>query len=501
MELPDTDNFDINAEPEKLLPVFRELPADLETPVSVFLKLGNTTPSFLLESVERGEQLGRYSFIGANPYAVVQSYENEGLIRHKREETKVQLAKSPDGPNPLDLVKRYLAHYQVTGVPELPRFFGGAVGYLSYDMVRFFEKLPDCHHDELRLPDSAFIFTDPLIIFDHVQQKMKIVTNVPGGIDNRAAYEEGQVKINAVLDALKRPLPNCSQIHFSDSASDKKAPEFISNFTRSEFVEIVKRAKEYIFAGDAFQIVPSQRLRRKTEAKPFDIYRALRMLNPSPYMYYLDYGSFQLIGSSPELLVKLEDGQAETRPIAGTKPRGKTEEEDKALVASLESDPKERAEHTMLVDLGRNDLGRVCRHGSVKVPVYMSVEKYSHVSHLVSSVVGELEPDYNAFDLLRACFPAGTLSGAPKIRAMEIINELEGTRRGPYGGAVGYFGFDGNMDTCITIRTIVMIGDTVYLQGGCGIVADSDPVLEYEETRNKMKALENAVLLAESWKD
>lgn len=501
MQLPDINNFDMGIEARQLLPVFKELPADLETPVSVFLKLGNTTPSFLLESVERGEQLGRYSFIGANPYAVVQSSKGEGLIRHERDEINIQLGASQDGPDPLHLVKRYLAQYKVTGVPELPRFFGGAVGYLSYDTVRFFEKLPDCLHDELQLPDSAFMFTDPLIIFDHVKQRMKIVTNVPGGADNTTAYQEGLKRIEAVLNDLKKPLTTEAQIHFSDSASEKQSPEFVSNFTQSEFVEIVKRAKEYIFAGDAFQIVPSQRLRRKTEAKPFDIYRALRMLNPSPYMYYLDFGSFQLIGSSPELLVKLEDGQAETRPIAGTKPRGKTEEEDRELVASLESDPKERAEHTMLVDLGRNDLGRVCRHGSVKVPVYMSVEKYSHVSHLVSSVVGELEPGYDAFDLLRACFPAGTLSGAPKIRAMEIINELEGTRRGPYGGAVGYFGFDGNMDTCITIRTIIMIGDTVYLQGGCGVVADSDPEREYEETLNKMKALENAVLLAESWKD
>ncbi len=500
MQLQDLNNLGIKEGQDNLVPVFRELPADLETPVSVFLKLGKTPPSFLLESVERGEQLGRYSFIGANPYAVVQSSESEGFIRHKGEEIKVQLGTPPCGPDALHLVKRYLAQYKVTEVPGLPRFFGGAVGYLSYDMVRFFEKLPDCPQDELQLPDSAFMFTDPLIIFDNVQQKMKIVANVPGGADNTVAYQEGQERIGVALDALKKPLFPESQIHFSDSIADKNTSEFVSNFTRSQFIEIVKRAKEYIFAGDAFQIVPSQRLRRRTTAAPFDIYRALRMLNPSPYMYYLDFGNFQLIGSSPELMVKLEEGRAETRPIAGTMPRGKTEEEDKALIASLEADPKERAEHTMLVDLGRNDLGRVCNHGSVKVPLYMSVEKYSHVSHLVSSVVGELRPGYDAFDLFRACFPAGTLSGAPKIRAMEIINELEGTRRGPYGGAVGYFGYGGNMDTCITIRTIVMIGDTVYLQGGCGIVADSDPVREYEETLNKMKALEDAVRLAESWK-
>jgi anthranilate synthase component 1 len=500
MQFQDLNNLRLKEGQDNLVPVFRELPADLETPVSVFLKIGKNPPGFLLESVEKGEQLGRYSFIGANPYALVQSSESEGFIRHKGEEIKVQLGTPPQGPDALHLVKKYLAQYKVTEVPGLPRFFGGAVGYLSYDMVRFFERLPDCPRDELQLPGSAFMFTDPLIIFDHVQQKMKIVANVPGGADNTVAYQEGQERIDAVLDALNKPLSPDSHINYSVSTPDKRTPEFVSNFTQSEFVEVVKRAKEYIFAGDAFQIVPSQRLRRRTNAAPFDIYRALRMLNPSPYMYYLDFGNFQLIGSSPELLVKLEEGRAETRPIAGTKPRGKTEEEDKALIASLESDPKERAEHTMLVDLGRNDLGRVCHHGSVKVPVYMSVEKYSHVSHLVSSVVGELGPGYDAFDLLRACFPAGTLSGAPKIRAMEIINELEGTRRGPYGGAVGYFGYGGNMDTCITIRTIVMIGDTVYLQGGCGVVADSDPEREYEETLSKMKALEDAVLLAESWR-
>lgn len=500
MQLPDLNNLCLSGEQGSLVPVFRELPADLETPVSVFLKLEKTPPCFLLESVERGEQLGRYSFIGTNPYAVVQSSKSEGFIRHKDKEIRVQLGTSLDGPDPLHLVKRFLAQRKVSKVNGLPRFFGGAVGFLCYDMVRFFEKLPDCPEDELQLPDSAFMFTDPLIIFDHVQQRMKIVANVPGGVDNKTAYQEGKERIDAVLDTLKRPLPPEFQINSSVPSSEEKMPEFVSNFTQSQFVDVVKRAKEYIMAGDAFQIVPSQRLRRKTQAKAFDIYRALRMLNPSPYMFYLDFGNFQLIGSSPEMLVKLEEGRAETRPIAGTRPRGKTEEEDKELIASLEADPKERAEHVMLVDLGRNDLGRVCYHGSVKVPLYMSVEKYSHVSHLVSSVVGELKPGYDAFDLLRACFPAGTLTGAPKIRAMEIINELEGTRRGPYGGAVGYFGYDGNMDTCITIRTIVMIDDTVYLQGGCGVVADSDPVREYDETRNKMKALEDAVCLAESWK-
>ena len=426
MELKKALNeFYTDREPGNLVPVLKELPADLETPASVFLKLGNNPPSFLLESVEGGEQLGRYSFIGANPYLTIQSSKNEGTICHNGSESKIQMGLSSDVPDSLNLVKNFIDQYGVTEIPGLPRFVGGAVGYISYDMVRFFERLPECFHDELNLPDSSFIFSDPLVIFDHVQQKMKVVANIPGGVDNTEAYNEGKKRIDSVLDALRKPLSPEYQLYSSDMASGDNTPEFVSNFTQDQFVGAVKKAKEYIMAGDAFQIVPSQRLRRKTKAKPFDIYRALRMLNPSPYMYYLDFGGFQLIGSSPELLVKMEDGKAETRPIAGTMPRGKTEEEDKELIARLEADPKERAEHVMLVDLGRNDLGRVCKPGSVKVPTYMSVEKYSHVSHLVSSVVGDVKPGYDAFDLLRACFPAGTLTGAPKIRAMEIINELE----------------------------------------------------------------------------
>ncbi len=485
-------------EQETLVPVFKELPADLETPVSVFLKLGKTPPCFLLESVERGEQLGRYSFIGTNPYLTVQTSGDEGIICHKGEVSKATLGMSPKGPDPLHLVKSLLARCRVAKVPGLPRFFGGAVGYLSYDVVRFFENLPNCPDDELQLPDSAFLFSDTLVIFDHVQHKMKIVSNVPGGIDNTASHQEAVGKIDNIIAVLNGSIPSEPQIRFPISAKD--APPLISNFTPSQFADMVEMAKEHILSGDAFQIVLSQRLRCQTWAEPFAIYRALRMLNPSPYMFYLDFGNFQLIGSSPEMLVKLEEGRAETRPIAGTRPRGRSDEEDEAMIADLLADPKERAEHTMLVDLGRNDIGRVCRFGSVRVPLFMGIEKYSHVIHIVSSVEGELKEGYDAFDLLRACFPAGTVSGAPKIRSMEIISELEGIRRGPYAGAVGYFGFGGNMDTCITIRTIVMVGDTVYLQGGAGIVADSEPMREYEESLNKIKVLEEAVRLAEGWK-
>jgi len=497
MENADMSNKDDPVEGSA--PVVRELPADLETPVSVFLKMGENPPSFLLESVERGEQLGRYSFIGANPYLTLQTSGNEATIRQQDKLTKVTLGAPQQPTDPLYLVQSLLATQRIPRVPGLPRFFGGAVGYLGYDAVRFFEELPPCTDDELGLPDSSFLFNDTLVIFDHVQHKMKVVSNVLGNTGESHSRSEASDKVNQVVATLNGSLPERPRSR--PPLSMEQTPPLVSNFTASQYTDMVRQAKEYILAGDAFQIVLSQRLRRRTWADPFSIYRALRMLNPSPYMFYLDFGGFQLIGSSPEMMVKLEDGKAETRPIAGTRPRGRNAEEDNALTRSLLADPKERAEHTMLVDLGRNDIGRVSRFGTVEVPVLMEIEKYSHVMHIVSSVQGELNPEYSSFDLLRACFPAGTLSGAPKVRSMEIISELEGTRRGPYGGAVGYFGFGGNMDTCITIRTIVMIGDTVFLQGGAGIVADSDPMNEYEETLNKIQVLEEAVRLAESWKE
>jgi anthranilate synthase component 1 len=375
--------------------------------------------------------------------------------------------------------------------PDLPRFFGGAVGYLSYDVVRFLEKLPLPSQDELGLPDSIFLFTNTLVIFDHVEHKMKVVCNIPAE-DEVSARGEAQDKLDEIVTLLQGPLPSLRH-----PASPGETSQLTSNFTEKEFCHLVEEAKGHIFDGDAFQIVLSQRLRRQTRAKPFSIYRALRMLNPSPYMFYLDFGDFQLIGSSPEMLVRLTEGRAEARPIAGTRPRGRSEGEDQRLIKELLGDPKERAEHIMLVDLGRNDLGRVCRFGTVKVPLLMGIEKYSHVIHIVSSVEGALRENCDAFSLARSSFPAGTVSGAPKIRAMEIISELEGTRRGPYAGAVGYFGFGGNMDTCIAIRTIVMVGDTVYFQGGAGIVADSDPEREYQESLKKIEVLERAVRLAE----
>jgi anthranilate synthase component I len=491
--LPNIETFRGLAKEGNLVPVFRELSADLDTPVSVFLKLKQEAPTFLLESVEGGEKLGRYSFIGVGHNVVLKASGDKAIVYKNGDRQRIRLDKGRDC---LHLVQEILAQRQVVKVAGLPRFFGGAVGYISYDMVRHFEKLPECSQDELSLPECVFVFTDTMIIFDHVQHKMKIVANnyIDGPIES--VYKQAVTKIESIVSRLskKSPLESDGANGRTTSLQDK---EVESNFTQEEFETAVRSCKEYIAAGDAFQVVLSQRLRRKTSARPFDIYRALRMLNPSPYLFYLDLGGFQLIGSSPEMLVKVEDGLAETCPIAGTRPRGANSKEDEALRAELLNDPKEKAEHAMLVDLSRNDLGRVCEYGTVKVTELMKVEKYSHVMHIVSTVEGRLKASENAFSLLRAAFPAGTLSGAPKIRAMEIITEFEGLKRGPYGGAVGYFSYTGNMDTCITIRTIVMIRNTVYLQAGAGIVYDSDPTREYHETLNKLKALESAVVMAE----
>ncbi|MBI4322330.1 MAG: anthranilate synthase component I [Chloroflexi bacterium] len=487
MVFPDLDTFKGLAERGNIVPVWRELPADLDTPVSVYLKLRKDGPSFLLESVEGGEKLGRYSFIGSVSEPALQSYGDVARLSNGHGPVEMTLR----GSDPLHLLKQLLANRRVAGAEQLPKFFGGAVGYIGYDTVRFFEKVPAVERDELNVPDCVFLLADNIIIFDHVRHTMKVVCNAHVDGDVESAYRDAVHRIDEEIAELARPY---FQEAHSSATRDR---ELASNFTLEEFSRRVEAAKEYIAAGDSFQIVLSQRFRRRTSATSFQIYRALRMLNPSPYMYYLDLGDFQLVGSSPEVLVKAENGRAYTRPLAGTRRRGSDDAEDQALIADLLADPKERAEHVMLVDLARNDLGRVCRYGTVNVPLLMGVEKYSHVIHIVSSVEGELRQDRDAFDLLRASFPAGTLSGAPKVRAMEIIAELEGIRRGPYGGAVGYFGYSGNMDTCITIRTIVMKGDTVYLQAGAGIVADSEPVREYQETLSKIKALELAVKLAE----
>jgi anthranilate synthase component I len=473
-----------------MVPVYRRLLADLETPVSVYLKLAQTGDvSFLLESVEGGEQVGRYSFLGVNPSGVV-TFKDGQITRNKGGEVTTR-ALRPD-EDPLDALKIELEGVKPVRLEGLRRLVGGAVGYIGYDIVRYFERLPETTTSDLDLPEMAFLLPDTLVIFDHAKHQLIIMANAHNTGDPDAAYQDAIRRIDQIVVALGKPLP---EIPMPEKVLDE---ELQSNIPREKFEENVRIAKEYIAAGDAFQIVLSQRFTRKTTASPLMIYRAVRALNPSPYMFFLKFGDdFTLMGASPEMLVRLEDGVATTRPLAGTRKRGKNEAEDKALEAELLDDPKERAEHVMLVDLGRNDLGRVCEYGTVKVTDMMNIERYSHVMHIVSNVDGRVRDGVDAFGLFRATFPAGTLSGAPKVRAMEIIEELEDARRGPYGGAVGYFSFDGSMDTCITIRALIMRGDTVYIQAGAGIVADSDPATEYEETVNKARALAVAVHYAE----
>lgn len=491
MYCPTVDEVRLLAKKGNLVPIWRQMPADLETPVSVYLKLRERGPSFLLESVEKGEQLGRYSFLGVEPAGVLTAGAGKVSLW---EPGSVQELDAPGG-DPLVAMKRVLSRYRPIRTEGLPRFCGGLVGYLGYDAVRFFERAPLAPKIGLGLPDAVFLLADSLVIFDHVKHRLLVVAGAHVEGDVSSAYEAAIHKIEAIISELKRPV---SSLPTRAPGDGIQCNSWASNRTQADFEGAVRAAKEYITAGDIFQVVLSQRLSRRTTVDPFTIYRTLRMLNPSPYMFYLDLPEdLHVIGSSPEMLVRLDGRQAEVRPIAGTRPRGVKPAEDQALAQELLADPKERAEHVMLVDLGRNDLGRVCRYGTVQVPELMTIERYSHVMHIVSGVQGELQPGLDAFDLLRATFPAGTVSGAPKVRAMEIIAELEGERRGPYAGGVGYFGYSGNMDTCIAIRTIIMQGNMAHVQAGAGIVADSDEAREYQETLNKAQALAEAVRIAE----
>jgi len=486
---PSLEEFIEKAKEGNLIPVYKEILADMETPVSAFRKIDTDDYAYLLESVERGEKLGRYSFLASSPSIIFKSKGNQVEIIEGK---KSQVRTSSD---PLEILKGLMAQYRPVSDPELPRFIGGAVGYLGYDMVRCFEPRLQASQrpDDLNLPDAAFLLTDTLLVFDHLKHKVKVISNAHVKGAPERAYQEAMRKIEGLIEQLKRPSSPASRIQHPASRIEVK-----SNLTEEDFKENVQRAKEYIRAGDIIQVVLSQRLHTEIHVPPFDIYRALRTVNPSPYMYYLKCGDLRLIGSSPEILVRAEDGMVEVRPIAGTRPRGKTPQEDEALARELLADPKEQAEHIMLVDLGRNDLGRVAEFGTVKVNELMVIERYSHVMHIVSDITGRLTEGKDAFNALRACFPAGTVTGAPKIRAMEIIDELEPIGRGPYAGAVGYFSFSGNLDTCITIRTIVMKGNHTYVQAGAGIVADSVPAREYQETLNKAQALVKAIELAET---
>jgi len=477
-----------------LIPVYREICDDLETPVSAFKKI-DSGQSFLLESVEGGEKIARYSFLGSDPVMVVSSHNGQVRIQEGIQTRTINVSQ-----NPLHVVKEILARYNYVPVEGLPRFFGGMVGYMGYDLVRYFEPIPEKNPDDLKLPELLFFLVDTFLIFDHLAHTIKIISNAFIEDSAEQAYDQAVEKIDQLYQKLQAPV-KFSRILNADImdresgniGSAQNQVDIISNHTAAEFEGCVKKAKEYITEGDVIQVVLSQRLSSEISCSSFDLYRALRLLNPSPYMYYLKYEDMKIVGASPEILVRVVDGIAEERPIAGTRKRGSTEEEDRFLAEDLLADPKERAEHIMLLDLGRNDLGRVCRPGTVQVTEQMVIEKYSHVMHIVSNVKGILRDDLDCFDLLQACFPAGTVSGAPKVRAMQIIEELEPVRRGPYAGAVGYFGFSGNMDTCITIRTIVIKGKTAYIQAGAGIVADSDPQMEYQETLNKARALIEAI--------
>jgi anthranilate synthase component 1 len=491
---PTLEEFKKKARQGNLIPVYREILADMETPVSAFRKIDDGTYSFLLESVEGGEKWARYSFLGSKPSIVVRTRDHQvEVIRHGRKEMRTF------EQDPLEAIRDLLSAYRPVPDPGLPRFYGGGVGFLGFDVVRFFERMPDRRKLGLDLPDIFFMITDTLVIFDTVTHMIKVVSNahVNGG-SVTAAYREAVSKIDAIVKKLRgggrSRTPGVRR-------KTTRGTKLTSNFTQPQYEQAVLKAKEYIRAGDIFQVVPSQRFERPIRVEPFEIYRALRLINPSPYMYFLRCGDATVVGASPEVMVRLEGERIDLRPIAGTRKRGATEEEDRKLEQELLADPKERAEHIMLVDLGRNDVGRVSEMGSVSVSELMVIERYSHVMHIVSNVRGKLEPGKDAYDVIRACFPAGTVSGAPKIRAMEIIDELEPTRRGPYAGAVGYFGFSGNMDTCITIRTLVIKDRTAYIQAGGGVVADSVPALEYQETVNKAKAMLRAVEMAEEGLD
>ena len=477
-----------------LIPVYREIPGDLETPVSAYYKLASKSAySFLLESVEGEENIARYSFIARDPELVFSSKGYEARIL--RFAGKPKLEKISFSGSPLSLVRALMKDFHAVQVADLPRFYGGMVGYLSYDCVRFFERLPDKSPDDLKLPDICLALAKDLVVFDHRHHTIKVVSCVHlAKTDSRQGkirkYKSAQKTIDALIADMRKPL--------ALPASQKKAGKMTvtSNCTKSQYEQMVIKAKKHIKAGDVFQIVPSQRFKVDIDVPAFELYRSLRVLNPSPYMFYLNFDGLQLVGASPELLVRCENGLVETRPIAGTRPRGSNDQQDQELARDLLADPKEKAEHIMLVDLGRNDLGRVCIKGTVRLSEFMVVEKYSHVMHIVSNVQGKLRPDMDALDVLEAVFPAGTLSGAPKIRAMEIIEEMEPQKRGPYGGAVGILGFSKNLDTCITIRTIVVCKEKAYIQAGAGIVADSDPASEYTETVNKAKAQIRAIELA-----
>jgi len=490
---PSRESFRELARQGNLIPVYREIIADMETPVSAFHKIDTGDHSFLFESVEKGGKFARYSFLGASPNVIFKARGKNVTFREGDRQRDYTIQ-----DDPLHELERLMAGYRPVPVEGLPLFYGGAVGYLGFEAVTLFEPtVTRAKKDDLGVPDAYFFITDTLLIFDHLERRIKIVANAHVSDPAQAdlAYDEAEAKIKELEARLERPV----RARLLPSVTGVEPLEPAINMSRDQYVKMTEAMQEYIRAGDIFQVVPSQRFEVPFDRPPIDLYRALRLINPSPYMFCLSLGDMALVGSSPELHVRCEEGRVQIRPIAGTRPRGKDAEEDDRLTAELLADPKERAEHVMLVDLARNDVGRVCKFNTVKLTDFMITERYSHVMHIVSNVEGELNPGHTAYDVMRATFPAGTVSGSPKIRAMQIIADQEPTCRGTYAGAVGYFGFSGNLDSCIAIRTVLLKDGKAYLQAGGGLVADSTPLGEYQESISKAKAGLKALAMAKQF--
>ncbi len=492
---PAFEDFQGWADQAPCVPVYRQVTSDGLTPVSAFTRIERSAPSFLFESVVGGEKVGRFSFLGTEPFLRFEARGESITITPGHDPSASKTSTSAD---PFKDLETLIERYRAVHLPGLPRFAGGAVGYAAYDAVRYTEHLPNGPADDRGLPDLSFSLYDRMVIFDHIRKTIFVVAHahVGPGIDPRAAYDRACSRVDEMVERLSTPGDDPIPVDIDTEGPLQLVPE--SNFSREGYEQVVRHCQEYIKAGDIFQVVPSQRFRVETTASAFNIYRVLRVVNPSPFLFYLTFDDFHLIGSSPEILVRVEDGLVTIRPLAGTRRRGKTEAEDRALAEELLADPKERAEHIMLVDLGRNDVGRVSDFASVQLTDVMKVERYSHVMHITSNVTGRLSPGKTAFDALRAGLPAGTVSGAPKVRAMQVIDEVEPQKRGPYGGAVGYIDFTGNMDTCIALRTLVLQGKTAYVQAGGGVVYDSLPADEFEETVNKARGLLKAIEIAET---
>ncbi|HID23601.1 MAG TPA: anthranilate synthase component I [Planctomycetaceae bacterium] len=487
---PSLDEFRRLAEDATVVPVYRRLVSDMLTPVSAYCRVADTASSFLFESVVGGEKIGRYSFLGTDPFLRIDAYDRDVVITQGGSQQRFAAS------DPLAELGRVLAGYRSARVPGVPPYCGGAVGYAGYDVIRYTEHLPNAPEDDRRLPDLSFAFYDRMVVFDHINKTIFVVAHARTDCGSlRQEYERACDTVDSLCTQLQTDEAGLALVDIDVTGDPQLA--FRSNMTQEQFESAVQRCKRYIEAGDIFQVVISQRLELQTDASAVDIYRALRVVNPSPFMFLLKTPAVALVGSSPEIMVRVEDREVTIRPLAGTRKRGANEEEDQRLAEELLADPKERAEHVMLVDLARNDVGRVAQFGSVRLSDVMVVERYSHVMHITSNVSGRLRDDPTALDALRAGLPAGTVSGAPKVRAMEIIDEMEPHRRGPYAGAVGHLDFLGNMDTCIALRTLVLQGRTAYVQAGAGIVADSVPQREYQETLNKAKGLLKAIEIAE----